>query len=158
MQLLDRLLRHDLWTTTQLMNLCEDLEESAFDREFGFAYQSLRATFDHVIFNMQVWSDLMEGRPVRPRGGSSVPELQARLKQAGSDLSRVANQVRERDDWDTLWTDAIDGKKHSFGGAIAHVLTHSMHHRAQIIYMLRQLNVKNVPEGDVLSWETQTKK
>jgi len=41
----------------------------------------------------------------------------------------------------------------TFGGAIAHVLTHSMHHRAQVLHMLRRLGVGDVPEGDVLSWE-----
>jgi uncharacterized damage-inducible protein DinB len=38
---------------------------------------------------------------------------------------------------------------------IAHVITHSMHHRAQLIFMLRELGVEDLPEGDVLSWESQ---
>nr|WP_274378933.1 hypothetical protein [Deinococcus cavernae] len=37
-------------------------------------------------------------------------------------------------------------------------MTHSMHHRAQLIHMLRHLNVADVPEGDVLSWETEHSK
>jgi uncharacterized damage-inducible protein DinB len=28
-----------------------------------------------------------------------------------------------------------------------------MHHRAQVLYMLRQLGLTELPEGDVLSWE-----
>ena len=43
----------------------------------------------------------------------------------------------------------------TYGGAIAHVITHSMHHRAQLLYMLRRLGLEGLPEGDVLSWEQQ---
>jgi hypothetical protein len=28
-----------------------------------------------------------------------------------------------------------------------------MHHRAQLLYMLRRLGVADLPEGDVFSWE-----
>jgi uncharacterized damage-inducible protein DinB len=40
-----------------------------------------------------------------------------------------------------------------FGASIAHIITHSMHHRAQILNMLRKLGVSKIPEGDVFSWE-----
>jgi uncharacterized damage-inducible protein DinB len=28
-----------------------------------------------------------------------------------------------------------------------------MHHRAQVLYLLRKLGLEGLPEGDVLSWE-----
>jgi DNA-binding FadR family transcriptional regulator len=43
----------------------------------------------------------------------------------------------------------------SVGGAIVHIVTHGMHHRAQLLYMLRLLGVQNLIEGDALSWESQ---
>lgn len=43
----------------------------------------------------------------------------------------------------------------SIGGTIAHVITHDMHHRSEILNMLGQLGVANLPEGDVLGWEAQ---
>jgi len=30
-----------------------------------------------------------------------------------------------------------------------------MHHRAQLLYMLRKLGVRDLIEGDMLSWEAQ---
>ena len=44
------------------------------------------------------------------------------------------------------------------GGGIAHIITHSMHHGAQLLYMLRRLGVQGLPEGDVLSWENQARR
>ena len=42
----------------------------------------------------------------------------------------------------------------TFGGAIGHVLTHNMHHRAQAMLMLEQLGLREHIEGDLLSWES----
>jgi uncharacterized damage-inducible protein DinB len=42
-----------------------------------------------------------------------------------------------------------------YRGGIAHVITHSMHHQAQLLYMLHWLGIEGLPERDVLSWEQQ---
>ena len=163
MDLLDRLLRHDAWTTRQLLLLCLGLTDEQLDREFDIGHRTARATLQHIIFNVEVWSDLMAGRPVRLDQGArpeerSVSALLERLDRAASHLASVAHTVSERGAWDERWVDVLDnppaGK--TYGGGIAHVITHSMHHRAQLLYILRRLGVGGLPEGDVLSWERQT--
>jgi len=37
------------------------------------------------------------------------------------------------------------------------MITHSMHHRAQLLYMLLQLGLEGLPEGDVFSWESRSR-
>ena len=39
------------------------------------------------------------------------------------------------------------------GAGLAHVETHGMHHRAQCLYIMRQLGLSNLIEGDAISWE-----
>ncbi len=162
MDLLDRLLGHDAWTTRQLLLQCRDLTDEQLDREFDIGHRTVRATLLHVIRNVEVWSDLMNGRPVAGdqgtrRQGRSVAELIARLDRAADDLARLARAVAQRGGWDERWMDTLDSPpaEKTYGGAIAHVITHSMHHRAQLLYMLRRLGVEGLPEGDVLSWEQQ---
>ena len=36
---------------------------------------------------------------------------------------------------------------------IVHVITHSMHHRAKVLYVLEPLGLSHLPEGDALDWE-----
>jgi uncharacterized damage-inducible protein DinB len=81
----------------------------------------------------------------------------ARLERAATDLSSVARAVAERGGWDEQWVDHLDDPpaKKTYGGGIAHIITHSMHHRAHVLYYLRRLGVRELPEGDVLSWEQQ---
>ena len=61
MDLLDRLLGHDAWTTRHLLLLCRDLTDEQLDREFDIAHRTVRATFAHIINNVEAWSDCMAG-------------------------------------------------------------------------------------------------
>lgn len=162
MDLLDRLLGHDAWTTRQLLLLCRSLSDEQLDREFDIGHRTVRATFIHIIRNVEIWSDLMIGTAasveaqLRPQG-RSVAELIARLDRASADLAGIARAVAERGAWDERWVDPLETPpvERTYGGALAHVITHSMHHRAQLLYLLRRLDVRGLPEGDVLSWEQQ---
>lgn len=158
MDLADRLLGHDAWTTHLLLARCRDLTDEQLDCDFDLGHRTVRATLVHLIRNVEVWSDLMAGGSVRADpglNGQSVPALTLRLTSAAADLAKVTRVVAERDGWDDEWVDPLDSPptKKTYGGAIAHVITHSMHHRAQLLYMLRRLGAKDLPEGDVLSWE-----
>ncbi len=158
MDLTDRLLGHDAWTTHLLLARCRDLTDEQLDRNFEIGHRTVRATLVHLIRNVEVWSDLMAGGAVRADpglNGQSVSALTARLTSAAADLAKVTRAVAERGGWDDEWIDSLDSPPTSktYGGAIAHVITHSMHHRAQLLYMLRRLGVMDLPEGDVLSWE-----
>ena len=162
MDLLDRLLGHDEWTTHRLLTLAGTLDDELLDVDFDMGHRTVRATASHIIRNLEVWSDLMAGRPVRPKPGSdgedrTIASLIARHDRAAADLATLARGVADRGGWDERWLDTLDDPpaEKTLGGAIAHVLTHSMHHRAQLIHMLRRLGAKDMPEGDVLGWEQQ---
>ena len=162
MDLLDRLLGHDAWTTQQLLALAANLSDEQLDRDFDIGHRTVRGTLEHIIRNVEVWSALMAGETVvedRTAQGRSVAELAARLAAAADRLACVARAVANRNGWDERWLDTLDDPptEKTYGSAIAHVLTHSMHHRAQLLYMLRLLGVSPLPEGDVFSWERQAK-
>jgi uncharacterized damage-inducible protein DinB len=156
MDLLDRLLGHDAWTTRLLLERCQELTDEQLDAPFDIGHRSVRATLLHVIRNVEVWADLLNGEPVRSHSDDgSVAAMMGRLNLAAGDLARAARAVNTRNGWDERFVDTLDDPpaEKSYGGAIAHAITHSMHHRAQVLYMMRQLGLKNLPEGDVLSWE-----
>jgi uncharacterized damage-inducible protein DinB len=161
MDLLERLLGHHAWTTGQLLAICGQLTDVELDRQFDIGHRSIRATLQHMIRNMEVWANLMASRLVEPPSSdASIQTLRVRLDRAAENLKSVALEVSRRARWDERWLDVLDHppKEKTFGGAIAHVVTHSMHDRGQLLYMLRQLGFKNLPEGDVLSWEEQLTK
>ena len=62
MDLLDRLLDHDRWTTAQLLQRCQELQPEQWTQPFDLGHQTLAATFQHMLGNVWVWTDLMAGR------------------------------------------------------------------------------------------------
>jgi uncharacterized damage-inducible protein DinB len=163
MDLLDRLLAHDIWSTNQLLLQSKPLTEAQLDTEFDVDSRTLRDCFIHIIQVMETWNDLLYERPVRtsaelkakPR---DLDGLMVRLSEAGDDLALISKKVAREGRWDDVFTDVLDNppKKKTFGGTIAHVITHSMHHRAQAMYMMEKLGIRDHIEGDVLGWEMTT--
>lgn len=165
MDILDRLLRHDAWTTRQILLRCTNLTDVELDQRFDIGNGSLRATLLHIIDNMEVWTDLMYERPVREQAvdserARSVDGLTERLNAVAPELADLARRVAAEERLDDTWTDYLDDPptEKSFGGAIAHVITHSHQHRGEALHMLQRLGVRDLIEGDVLSWERQARR
>jgi uncharacterized damage-inducible protein DinB len=159
MDLLDRLLGHDAWTTRQILDRCNEVNPADLHRKIDAGHETVYETLVHMIGNVRVWTDLMEGREVVSEKGSwanlSVHDLKARHDEASADFASFACRIRDQGRLDDLWVDTLDNPPRSktYGGAIAHVVTHNMHHRGELLHMLSRLGVKNLLEGDVLSWE-----
>jgi len=87
--------------------------------------------------------------------GASVAAFIGRLDAVAIEFAVLARTVRDEGRWDDLFADTEEAvpRMKSLGGGIAHVITHSMHHRAQVLNMMRQLGVTDLIEGDVLGWE-----
>ena len=156
MDLLDRLIAHDSWTTRQLLLACESLPDELLDKAFDIDQQTLRRTFVHLISNMEVWTDLLCERPVTDRTGETIPALLDRLSHISRDFALVARTVAREGRYDDCFLDTLDDPPilKTFGGAIGHLITHSMHHRAQIMYLMEKVGIKEHVEGDLLSWES----
>ncbi len=156
MDILDRLLAHDTWTTRQLLLACQSLPDTALDREVDIDQRSLRRTFVHIIGNMETWTDLLCERPVQKRAGESIAELLERLSAISRDFARVAREIAREGREDDCFLDTLDDppRLKTFGGAIGHVITHDMHHRAQVMYLMEKAGLTDHIEGDLLTWES----
>ncbi|HQX63265.1 MAG TPA: DinB family protein [Thermomicrobiales bacterium] len=155
--ILDRLLGHDYATTRELLLQARRLNDDQLDQVFDVDHGSVRATFAHMIGNVAIWSDLIDERPVdRKSLDPSIVGLLRAHERTYGEFADLAREIRDRDRLDELFTDTLDtpATEKRFGGAIVHVITHNMHHRAQVIWMMNKLGVRGVTEGDALSWET----
>lgn len=156
MDILDRLLAHDTWTTRQLLLACQALPDVLLDKEFEIDQRSIRKTFLHIISNMEIWTDLLCERPVQKKTGESIPELLARLSAVSRDFANLARKIGREQRYDDCFLDTLDDppRLKTFGGAIGHVITHDMHHRAQLMFLMEKVGLEDHIEGDLLSWES----
>jgi uncharacterized damage-inducible protein DinB len=161
MDILDRLLGHDAWTGRQVLLRCTELTDEQLDRPFDIGVGSVRATLLHTIGNVEVWTALMAGGALPERaegdGRPAVGELLARHNAASAAFRALTERVAREGRLDDRWLDRLDDppREKTYGGAIAHVLTHNHFHRAELLHMLARLGLDGLPEGDVLSWEQQ---
>ena len=156
MTILERLLGHDAWTTRQLLLRCRELSEEQMGRVFDLSDKDLRETFHHLIAVMESHTDFLLARSVSAafRKEKTVEGMLSRLTLVSKDFADFALRTEREGKEDESITNTRSGNNRTRGGVIAHVITHSMHHRAQILYILEQLGVQDVVEGDALGWES----
>jgi uncharacterized damage-inducible protein DinB len=159
MKMLERFLGHDLAATRAMLTLCLDLPAEKFDQDIDAGWRTLRKTFNHMISNIETWTDLMMSRPVQQHSGDSPAELLARLEASYADFAAFALKMEAENRLDELFTDVLDEPpvQKSIGGAIGHLITHSMHHRAEVLHIMHRLGMTDLPEGDLMGWDQQTR-
>jgi len=150
---IDVLLAHDRWATANLLQACCELSEEQFQQKFEMGLGTLQATATHILGAMRGWTDaLAEGEPRErlEKSQHSAAELLAMHAEVTDEFeSRVKGHP-----FDEIVTPSRGGRTYEFarGGIFPHVMTHSMHHRAQGLNMLRQLGVDPLPAGSVMEW------
>ena len=158
MDLLDRLVDHDHWATSQLLEACRGLSDAQLDRPFDVGLGSLRDTFDHLIFNIDYWTAAMAGQPLAAeRDARSIAVLRERHERAHAAYAALARRVRDEQRLNDTFTHHGD-ESLTFGTGILHLPIHNAEHRAEALHMLQRLGVSDLPEVDPALWEylTQT--
>lgn len=159
MDLLDRLLGHDEWTTGEILRRCEALTDDQLHADFDVGLGSIHRTLVHVIGNIRVWTDLMrtgstDGTTSEWRNRDLTGLVEA-FQESYENFAAFAREMRSAGRLDEEWVDSLDDppQTKTYGGAILHVITHNMHHRGELLHMLDRLGLTDLPEGDLLSWE-----
>ena len=163
MDLLDRLLGHDDWTTGELLRRAAELTTAQFYQQFDIGWGSLQATFAHMISNVQTWTDLMMGEDAEHAtdgwGEFDLAALTSAHQSSYRQFAGLARSCQQGDGWNDTWVDTLDDppQTKTFGGAVLHVITHDMHHRSEVLHMLSRLGLEDLPEGDLLGWEANAR-
>lgn len=161
MDLIDRLIGHDLWLTEQLLDRAAQLSDDQLDRPLDPGVEpldddpSIRSTLDRLVHSKEVWTAAIEGRKIPDDRDTSIHGLRRRLAVAGPAWVAIVAGIRERGSWDTAFVDAIcePPETFTFGGMVAHVLTFSAHRRTLLVGALHDLGITDLGSGDPINWE-----
>jgi AraC-like DNA-binding protein len=167
MDLSDRLVEHDYWHTTRLLDQATTLPDDALDRavrpglvvhDFEGPEADVRTMLERIVFTKEVWTAAIGGRDVPPRGERSLAALQARLAAVQPQFAALVRRIRDRNEWDDAFVDALctPPVSFTFGSVIAHILTVSLVRRQTVIGVLRELGVQDVETRDPIEWERLT--
>src|SRR5580658_8462433 len=88
---LDILLLHNHWANRKMIETCLALTSEQFHRTFEIGRGSLHNSIVHILGAMRNWTDMLEGREIRPRieaGPQRTPdELLAMLEEINTALN-----------------------------------------------------------------------
>ncbi|HLI51847.1 MAG TPA: DinB family protein [Thermomicrobiaceae bacterium] len=160
MDLLDRLLGHDDWATSELLKHCSGLTDAELDREFDIGQRTLRETLDHMIYVIDFWSGWMSGRPVEhdrttQQYGRSVAALAEGHARYQANFASLARRIRDEGRMDETFIDHF-GVRQSLGATIMQLYNHNAQHRSEIRHMLERLGVRDLWDYDPQEWEHVT--
>jgi uncharacterized damage-inducible protein DinB len=153
---------HNTWATGVLIDDAAKLSHEQFHQRFEIGPGSVHDTLRHIVGAMLRWADRIGGREVKPsieKEGETLPAgaLRGLLAKADADLRAVAEAIDSRAGWLETMQFVVDGgptNRFSRAAAMMHVLTHGMHHRAQVLNMRRQLGLAALGlDLDVVEWE-----
>ena len=156
MDLLDRMLGYDGWTTGQVLEACRGLTDAQLDQPFDIGHGTLRETLAHVVGAVAYWTGQMTGEaPAPPPAEASIDALVAWHRRAHAAFAVAARRVCDEGRLDETFRDGYDYPQ-SRGGTILQVVAHGAQHRAEVRHMLNRLGVEDLPDGDPMEWEHLT--
>jgi len=133
------------WANHRILSACQPLDSSAFTRNLGNSFGSIRDTLVHVLWAEWIWLERWQGRsPKQPAAFTDYPDIQS-IEKRWNEIEQGQQAFLER-----LTAAALDrrigyenlkGERwgYSLGHMLQHVANHSTYHRGQVVTMLRQL-------------------
>jgi hypothetical protein len=164
MDLSDRLVEHEHWHTARLLEQAATLSEDALDRpvrpgltvhDFEGPEPDVRTMLERIIFTKEVWTAAIGGRDIPSRDERSIAGLQARLAVVQPQFAALVRRIRDRNEWDDAFVDALctPPVSFTFGSVIAHIVTVSVVRRQTVIGVLRELGIADAETRDPIEWE-----
>ncbi|MBX3159482.1 MAG: helix-turn-helix transcriptional regulator [Deltaproteobacteria bacterium] len=164
MDLSDRLVEHDHWHTVRLLEQAAQLSDEALDRPvkpghvihaFEGPEPDVRTMLDRVVFTKEVWTAAIGGREFPGERDRSIAGQQARLAAVQPQFAAIVRRIRDRNEWDDAFVDALctPPVSFTFGSVIAHIVTVNVVRRQAIVEGLRALGVEDVEIRDPIEWE-----
>ncbi|MCL4872375.1 MAG: helix-turn-helix transcriptional regulator [Anaerolineae bacterium] len=164
MDIVDRLLDHDMWMTRHMLARARNLTDEQLDAPvavppnplpFESAEGTLRESLNRLVFTKEVWLAAVGRRPFPEEQDKSVAEMLQRLDAAFIEFAEVVRQVRDENRWDEMFVDAScePQEQFSYGGMIAHVITFSAFRHNAALKILEMLGINDLGYGDPIEWE-----
>ncbi len=149
---------YNYWANKRLIEKLRLLPEELLYKELKSSFRSITATVLHINDAETVWLKRLEGIslnkwPSADFKGTSMEALQ-RLETSSLLIKEFVSELDDRQLHEDCSFTSLDGKPYSMKiyDIIQHAMNHSTFHRGQIITMLRNLDITELPSTDYIAY------
>ena len=159
------LFQSDAWATRLVLEACRQLSQNQFEHQLGLGHGSVEQTAAHMVQALFYFAARLNRQPPNraadwPERALSPDEMLAVFEEANTAFQQALARTVEQHALDEIlnWTDTDVGpvdpsNQVSYAVAVAQMIDHSIHHRTQIVDMLRLLGVQPEIEGHPFEWD-----
>lgn len=151
--LIDQYAAYDLWANTRIVDRLKREPDDILDRHMKSSFPSLRATLLHIRDAECAWQLRMSGLPQRwpaeeGRGLDSVIKYSTMLHDYVRNMKPDELQMR------VTYTN-MRGEESTQPRIqpLFHAFNHASYHRGQVITMMRELDLDEVPNTDLVNYQ-----
>jgi len=145
--------RYNLWANTQFYDRMNNLDRALWDEEVKSSFSTLRRTVGHIYDAEKVWLNRLGGTDLMHFPSTSLKlfemDLLLEISQACVDYVEGINE-QEMNSACTYQTSGIETTSRPVWHILTHIFNHSTYHRGQLVTMLRELGITDIPATDVI--------
>jgi len=150
-------LAYNRWANRRLLDAAGELSREELDRELGGGFGSVRGVLRHLVWGEHGWLRFWKEREFVPElTPADLPDLPSIVAAWDRHDAEKAAFVRELTEQTLSAPCPVDENAYVLGELIQNVLVHSIHHRGQIVHMLRELG-RTPPETGFRHFLTETR-
>ncbi|MCC7158147.1 MAG: DinB family protein [Ignavibacteria bacterium] len=153
--------KYNLWANKRITDKFKDLSAEAWIKEQKSSFPSLRQTLLHIYDAETIWYNRLIGISLTKwpseRLKCTKEEATQLMLEASKNLVEFLNVLTSENL--NLFCDfrSLEGKEYSMKvyDLIHHCLNHSTYHRGQLVTMLRNLDIDDIPSTDYIAYLRQ---
>jgi len=145
---------YNIWANNRLINSLLKLDEKLLRQEIVSSFPSIQATITHIWNAETGWLSRLKGDGWDSEKVKNFDGSVADLMKSWQETSRQFRDFVVNADLEKEVQFDHKGERFSIPNReIAHtVFTHGGYHRGQVVMMLRQLGITDIPQTDYIEW------
>jgi uncharacterized damage-inducible protein DinB len=149
----ETLLEHNFICREPLLEVCENLSDEEFTRDWGVGRGSIRSILLHLVNTERYWVGILKGEEEAFLTMEDCPDLDAISKEWKKAERNTRELVGDFTDANLSHVESVTWGEENISFTVAkaliHMATHEIHHRGLLVGLLRQLGY-NPPNVNML--------
>jgi len=160
--LLDAYAQYNRWAHQRLLGCIGKLDAEQQTQHIASSFSSLYKTILHVWGSETIWFTRVQGSPKRIEGdpfNGSMPSLSDALLQVDQQWVDWVAQKNDASLMEELSYQNLRGDhfRQPFYQLLQHIFNHGTYHNGQLVTMLHQAGVNEIPATDFIVWTRENR-